>query len=543
MNSEKKPKLAFFVKPGVDNFIKDIVEALSGFYAVEIIYITTNLKDIDVHMKAADLCWFEWCDELVIYGSNLALAKHKRIICRVHSYEVFTNYMRRVNWKTVDKVVFVAEHIRDYAVDQIPTLIKHQTIVIPNGIKINELPFLERTKGFNIAHVGYINFKKGPMLLLHAFQAIHKMDSRYKLFIAGTFQEPRYSLYYKQMIKELGLQDHVLFEGWQTDINKWLEDKQYILSSSVLESQHLSVMEAMAKGIKPLVHNFVGAKTIYPAENIWSSIDELVKMIAQEEYNSMTYRKFIEDNFAFTDQLTKIIDLIENELAQIDVYSVYYNGKQTKFYLPNQSDHIQSILVHYQRFYEEKMLIDIESRVLEDSVIIDVGAYIGNHTVFFAEHCNSKVFSIEPNVLAFNLLKENIKLNKLENRTTLLNMGMGKELGKGSIENFSLNNMGMSQLKNNPEGEIVVDTIDHLFVNLQKIDIIKIDVEGMELDVLQGAELTVNKHKPLLYIETATEENLIQISNYLKEFGYNAVKQFNATPTTLFIHPKKHQTK
>ena len=39
----------------------------------------------------ADICWFEWCDELVAYGSKLSIAKEKRIICRLHSYEAFTD--------------------------------------------------------------------------------------------------------------------------------------------------------------------------------------------------------------------------------------------------------------------------------------------------------------------------------------------------------------------------------------------------------------------------------------------------------------------
>ncbi|APH22623.1 glycosyl transferases group 1 family protein [Clostridium botulinum] len=93
-----------------------------------------------------------------------------------------------------------------------------------------------RKKGFNIAYVGYINFKKGPMLLLHAFKKIFDTDNRYKLHIAGTFDEERYRLYFNQMIKEFGMEKNVIFYGWQKDINKWLEDKNYLICTSVLES-------------------------------------------------------------------------------------------------------------------------------------------------------------------------------------------------------------------------------------------------------------------------------------------------------------------
>ena len=115
MDNKSKPKVIIFVKPGLDTFVKAVAAALSSSYNVKMIYVSTNMKDIDTYMKEADLCWFEWCDELVIYGSKIALAKHKKIICRIHSYEVFTSYLKRVNWKSVDKVVFVSDHIRDYA--------------------------------------------------------------------------------------------------------------------------------------------------------------------------------------------------------------------------------------------------------------------------------------------------------------------------------------------------------------------------------------------------------------------------------------------
>ncbi|MGP4077773.1 FkbM family methyltransferase [Halobacillus sp. K22] len=530
-----KPKVFIFVKPGLDTFVRDVATSLSSSFNVKIIYVTTNLKDIDHYMKAADLCWFEWCDDLMIYGSKTAIAKHKKIICRIHSYEVFTSYLKKVNWKSVDKVVFVSDHIREYALAETPSLVKDQTTVIPNGIKVNELSFKERTKGFNIAYVGYLNFKKGPMLLLHAFHAIYEKDSNYKLFIAGNFQEPRYKLYFNQMIEKFGLQDNVIVEGWQSDINHWLEDKQYILSSSLLESQHLSVMEAMAKGIKPLVHNFVGAGTIYPEEFIWSTFDDLTSMIEKGSYNSLNYRRFVERNYEFSSQITKVHDLLEEKIAQKNIYSIYFNGKQTQFLLPNSTDHIQRIIANHQVFYEESMLMDIKNRVPEDSVIIDVGAYIGNHSTFFAQHCQASVFSIEPNREAFDLLEKNVQLNGLENKTTLLNIGVGKKLGKGSIVGGSEDNMGMSQLKGDFEGDVVIETIDHLFSELKRVDVIKIDVEGMEMDVLQGAEHTLKKHKPLLYIETTTDDKLHLIYSFLEKFNYKSLKQFNATPTTLFV--------
>ena len=300
-----RPKIIFFVKPGLDTFINPIVEHLPQSYRT-LKLIVTDLKQIDTGMKWADVCWFEWCDNLTIYGSKLPLAHEKILICRLHSYEAFTAYPYQVRWDVIDQVVFDGRHMEEYIVDQVQNLHKTKTITIPNGVNLDHYTFKQRDKGFHIAYVGYINYKKGPMLLLHAFKAIHDKDPRYKLFIAGQYQDIRYQLYFKQMIEEFDLADSVQVDGWQSDINKYLEDKHYLISTSLLESQQMSVMEAMAKGIKPLVHNFYGAKTIYDESFVWSTIDELVEMVTEHDYTSNQYRAFIEEYYSSEKQLKKM---------------------------------------------------------------------------------------------------------------------------------------------------------------------------------------------------------------------------------------------
>lgn len=297
-----KQKVVFFSK-GDDNFITDIIKNFSSEYETMKVTIKTsaNYSQIDKWMEWADICWFEWCDDLIIYGSNLELAKQKKIICRLHSYEAFTYYPSRVNWNNVSKLIFVSNDIQSYVLGHYK-INKDKTIVIPNGVNLSKWTFKERDSGFNVAYVGYINYKKGPMLLLHTIKAIFEKDNRYKFYIAGQFQDTRYWLYFEQMVKEFGIQNNYFFQGWQQDLDKWLEDKNYILCTSVLESQNMSVMQAMAKGIKPIVHNFVGAKGVYDNKFLWNTIEEAVSMITSGSYNSSEYKKFIEDNYSLEKQ-------------------------------------------------------------------------------------------------------------------------------------------------------------------------------------------------------------------------------------------------
>lgn len=310
----KKEKIVFFCKKGLDNFIDDIIEGLSNDYQTKKV-IVTKYDQIDKWMKWADIVWFEWCDELVIYGSKTDLAIDKKIVCRLHSYEAFTNYINKVNWSNIDKTIFVAEHIRDFVSKQLEEVnLKNKSVVIPNGLKFNKYNFKTRKHGYNLAYVGLINYKKGPMLALQLIKALADINKKYKLFIAGKFEQARYSLYFKQMIKDMNLEKNVFFEGWQDDIDKWLENKNYIISSSVLESQHLSIMEAMSKGIKPIVHNFVGAKNIYPEKYIWNSINEAIELIKNSNYNSKEYRRYIENNY----NINKNLELLYNTISKIE---------------------------------------------------------------------------------------------------------------------------------------------------------------------------------------------------------------------------------
>jgi glycosyltransferase involved in cell wall biosynthesis len=303
-----KMKLAFFVRLGLDSFLGDIIEGLSQEYEIKKI-IVTEYKQIEDGMQWADICWFEWCDELIAYGSKLELAREKKVICRLHSYEAFTDYINNVTWNSIDKLIVVGAHIKDFIVQNF-NIDEKIISVIPNGIDEKKWTYKERENGFNIAYVGYINYKKGPMLLLHTFKAIYDEDNRYKLYIAGVFQDNRDVLYYNQMVRELGLENNVIYEGWQNDLDKWLEDKNCILCTSVLESQNISVMQAMCKGIKPIIHNFVGARVIYPSQYVWNTITEAVEMISDKNYTSKVYRAFIKERYSLNDQLIKIKDLL-----------------------------------------------------------------------------------------------------------------------------------------------------------------------------------------------------------------------------------------
>ncbi|KHE91512.1 MAG: glycosyltransferase [Candidatus Scalindua rubra] len=329
-HSEDRRKVAIICPRGLESFLADIVDFLKARYEVRVCY-STNVKEIDSTIRWSDVVWLEWANELTINLTNHPdnILKEKQTICRLHSYEAFGGFVNKINWKNINALIFVAEHIKDIVIQQVPDLpqMVGNIHVVPNGINMDKFSMKGSVRGKDLAFFGSITYKKGPMLLLHAFRELVQKDNEYRLFMAGDFQEPRYRYYYSQMIQELGLEDNFIYDGKIKDVAGWLEDKQYIVCSSLLEGHPVGLTEAMARGLKPLIHNFVGARGIYPEKYIWNTIPEFVSMATEENYDPAEYRTFIETNYSLEKQ-TESIDTIITQMCKEGINHPDSAGKQ-----------------------------------------------------------------------------------------------------------------------------------------------------------------------------------------------------------------------
>ncbi|WML35493.1 glycosyltransferase [Clostridium sp. OS1-26] len=276
-------------------------------------------------MEWADICWFEWCDELIGYGSKLELAKRKKIICRIHGYEVYTDSIRNVEWKNVNELIIVTPHIRRIFEENTEDInkgnLKIDTVFC--GVNLDAYPLNIKEKGFNIGYLGYINFKKNLPLTMDIFKKLHDIDSRYKLYLAGEIQDARTFRYIKYFVNEHGLLENVQFDGWQDSKSKvkWFKKINYMIISSIDEGLCYAAAEAMCSGIKPILHNCEGIKDHYDKKYIFNTIEEAVNMIISNEYNSIEYRKFIKNRYSLQKQLKAIKGLI-NDIEKNELESM-----------------------------------------------------------------------------------------------------------------------------------------------------------------------------------------------------------------------------
>ena len=309
-------KISFICAAGLDNFIDPIIEGLASDYFVRKFIVTTQ-QEIYNAIDWGDIIWLEWTNEVAIIGTNYEGIKGKKVIVRLHSYEVFSNMPSQVNWAVVNKLIFVAPHIRDILKESIPDIEKKvKTEVVYNGLDLDNIPFKEREPSFNVAWVGYINYKKNPPMALQVMKRLVDSDKRYILHIAGAYQDLRYKVYLEHMIKEMGLQDNVVFHGWVDDMEGFWKDKNYLLHTSIHEGHSYAIMEAMARGIKPIIHNFRGARELYSNFDssigvLFNTVEQAADRIITKEYHSEWYRGWIIDKgWTLQNQLKKLREII-----------------------------------------------------------------------------------------------------------------------------------------------------------------------------------------------------------------------------------------
>lgn len=203
----------------------------------------------------------------------------------------------------------VTNHLRYLLPVKLPREVEVR--IIENGIDVTKFNFKERGKGFNIGVIADIIPRKNPVLLLQIIDRLVKIDQRYKLYVAGAFPDELIKLYWDYAIKELHLEENVIFDGWQTDINEWLEDKNYILSTSIHESFGFNIAEAMVKGIKPVIYNFPYAKEIWDQKYLFNTIDEAVAMITEDNYTSNEYHEVIKQRYSLQKEIDQIVDFLK----------------------------------------------------------------------------------------------------------------------------------------------------------------------------------------------------------------------------------------
>jgi FkbM family methyltransferase len=172
-------------------------------------------------------------------------------------------------------------------------------------------------------------------------------------------------------------------------------------------------------------------------------------------------------------------------------------------------------------------------------VILDIGAYTGIYTLMgLAANQNAIAYSFEPNPQQVETLTRNCKINNFTSRVKIYNAAVGQSEGETVLFRDASHPDSTSMTTLEPGGEeiarVPIISIDGLVIPESRV-LMKIDVEGYEVEVLNGSRETLIKHQPCILVEILSEANLNIWRFELGSLGYSAPILLDEK-NYLFIH-------
>lgn len=201
------------------------------------------------------------------------------------------------------------------------------------------------------------------------------------------------------------------------------------------------------------------------------------------------------------------------------IYTFLFEKEKVSFFLPFRKDLIEQTIIAKKTFFEILELKLARQYTPRNAVYVDIGANIGNHLVFFGLFSDvKKIFAFEPNPELFPILSKNVDLNQLTPITTLYQNAIGSRQSRGVLvgatdtDDISYTDKSVQIMDN---GDIEILPLDDIIKD--KVDFIKIDVEGMEIEVLKGSLNRISVDKPVLFIES---DKISEVLKILEPYGY-----------------------
>ncbi len=173
-----------------------------------------------------------------------------------------------------------------------------------------------------------------------------------------------------------------------------------------------------------------------------------------------------------------------------------------------------------------------------NSVVVDVGANIGYYTLQMAQRAK-KVYAIEPDKKCFEILKKNVKENNLDNVVLINKAASNKKENRFLIKDEeNQGNSRISEMRNEKiDTRIMTETLDNMLINEQYISLIKVDTQGFETEVIEGAKKIIKRDQPTMFLEYTPEEySDNKMINFLKNIYQNiwSINDFVSVPWPIY---------
>jgi len=202
----------------------------------------------------------------------------------------------------------------------------------------------------------------------------------------------------------------------------------------------------------------------------------------------------------------------------IETGFIEFREKKVEMSFYSHSEYISNTL-RGGHFCEEELLGYILDNYPDNTGMLDVGANIGNHSVFFANFLKlQNIYAFEPHPMNFELLKHNTERYP---NIKIFNFALGEKDRTGNLINEAHNMGGAFIVAGNM---VEIKPFDSL--GISNISFVNIDVEGFESFVLQGMSHLLENEHPVIFLEATGAERLSSVLYVLDKYSYEMKIKF-----------------
>lgn len=235
-----------------------------------------------------------------------------------------------------------------------------------------------------------------------------------------------------------------------------------------------------------------------------------------------------------------------NTLSELnlDRLSRYHISQHRKQLAVSSFDYVGTA-INISGVYEKEELdlffewLQQHSPLLKTTAALDIGANVGNHSLYFSDFFSS-VHSFEPNLRTYKILKLNAELAE---NITCHNMGLSDITTEAKL-NLCEDNLGASSVRYANGAGVSVSVklvqLDEFAEVKERISLMKIDVEGLEFEVINGAKNTIKDNQPFILFEQTDVEIVNGTSRcieLLRSLGYRSFASIEHRPRVSRVRP------
>jgi len=208
----------------------------------------------------------------------------------------------------------------------------------------------------------------------------------------------------------------------------------------------------------------------------------------------------------------------------LDGFNTIVRGRDATYMALKTDIYVGQSLIRYGEYCEAEIEL-LKQLTQPGDHVAEIGSNLGAHGVRLAKHIgpSGRLVAVEPQPVIFQAMAATMSLNSLSN-VDCWPYALSSEPGILALPPFDYSkdqNFGGISMIDLPDGKLPVPV--HRFDDIyfyNQLNLMKIDVEGMELDVLKGAANCIEKYRPRIYLENDREESSPALIQWLFDAGY-----------------------